>query len=57
MGAPQARRLLHQKAQAAAAENQNSYQARALKAAEVLASCAADGVIKVENTLRPTHER
>ena len=46
--------FLHEKAQAAAAENQNSYQARALKAAEVLANCAADGVIKVENNLRPT---
>src|SRR5438477_3056289 len=44
---------LHEKAQAAAAEGQDSLQARALKAAEVLASCAADGVIKVENTLRP----
>src|SRR2546423_733610 len=46
--------FLHEKAQAAAAESQNSLQARALKAAEVLASCAADGVIKVENTLRQT---
>ena len=46
--------FLHAKAQAAAAENQRSLQTRALQAAEVLANCAADGVIRVENTLRPT---
>lgn len=45
---------LQQKAQAAEAEHQSSFQARPLRAAEVLTSCAADSVIKVESTLRPT---
>ena len=44
---------LHQKAQWAQAEGQSTVQARVLRAAEVLTSCAADGVLQVEAKLRP----
>ena len=44
---------LHQKAQWVQAEGQSTVQARVLRAAEILTSCAADGVLQVEAKLRP----